>query len=32
MALGVIRGETPATIPLIQPELKVRDSTGAPVR
>lgn len=29
--LGALRGETPATIPLIQPELKVRDSTG-PVR
>jgi len=26
--LGALRGETPATIPLIQPELKVRDSTG----
>lgn len=26
--LGALRGETPSTIPLIQPELKVRDSTG----
>jgi DNA-binding LacI/PurR family transcriptional regulator len=28
--LRTLRGEAPETIPLIQPELKVRDSTGAP--